>query len=403
MLSKEDNAKLTQVGPGTPMGDLLRRYWHPIAAAQTLEAEMVLQLRILGENLALFRTYNGKLGLVQERCPHRSASLAFGIPDEDGLRCPYHGWKFNAEGECVSMPYDDTENPDNAFKSKITVMSYPVQELGGLIWAYMGPAPAPVLPQLGRYTNAGFNRVIDLTPLPCNYLQIMENSMDPSHFEWLHANRINFTARKRGKPEPMVPGRTLALAFDEFEYGIYKRRIIEGDPPETSPDWLIGHPVLFPTTLALPWGFQLRTPIDDENTLHILYNVREPAPGEQPSTVVKSTPWCDENKQFILDTVIGTDELAWITPGAVSPRYEEHLGLLDRGIIAYRNMLFDNMAKLERGIDPLGVIRNQEDAMYTYGTEGDLGGGWRGFHAPNRGAGNNETPQVIATPAGGGS
>ena len=403
MLSKEDNAKLTQVGPGTPMGELLRRYWHPIAAAQTLDQELVLRLRILGENLALFKTYKGTCGLVQERCPHRSASLAFGIPDDEGLRCPYHGWKFNETGDCVAQPFDDIDNAEAHFKDRIKITSYPVQEMGGLVWAYMGPAPAPVLPILGRFANENLNRIIDVTPLPCNFVQIMENSMDPSHFEWLHANRINFTNRKRGKPELMVPGRTLKLEFDEFEYGIYKRRIIEGDPPETSPDWLVGHPVLFPTTLALPWGFQLRTPIDDENTLHILYNVSERQPGQEPSTVVKSTPWCDENKEFILDTVIGTDELAWITPGAISPRHEEHLGTLDRGIIAYRNMLFENINKVERGEDPQGIIRDSARATYTYKTEGDLGGGWRGFHAPNPGAGNSRAQEVTVAPAIGGA
>src|SRR5437016_11644605 len=102
MLSQEENETLTRVGPGTPMGDLLRRYWHPIAAKPELDREQVLRVKVLGENLALYKTTRGEMGLVQERCAHRSASLAYGIPDEEGLRCPYHGWKYNAEGRCVS-------------------------------------------------------------------------------------------------------------------------------------------------------------------------------------------------------------------------------------------------------------------------------------------------------------
>ncbi len=101
MLTEQENARLTQVGPGTPMGNLLRRYWQPIATLPDLEREDVLPVRILGENLVLYRTMRGEMGLIQERCPHRSASLAFGIPDEEGIRCPYHGWYFNAEGKCL--------------------------------------------------------------------------------------------------------------------------------------------------------------------------------------------------------------------------------------------------------------------------------------------------------------
>jgi 5,5'-dehydrodivanillate O-demethylase len=209
---------------------------------------------------------------------------------------------------------------------------------------------------------------------------------------------MNFTARKQGKAPVMTAARTLRLAFDRFEYGIYKRRVIEGDPPETSPDWLNGHPVLFPTMLALPWGFQIRTPMDDENTLHFSYNVRECRPGETPGLEVRELPWCNDKGEFILDTVLGTDMMAWITPGAIAPRQHEHLGLLDRGIIEYRQMLSENIARVECGEDPLGVIRDPAKASYTYRTEGDLGGGWRGFQStPNPGAANNP-PAIAVTP-----
>src|SRR5438552_2174751 len=121
MLTEQENERLTRVGPGTPMGTMMRRYWQPIAATEDIEREEVLPVRILGENLVLYKTTNGELGLIQERCPHRSASLAYGIPDEQGLRCPYHGWYFNAEGTCLEQPYDDIENEGNTFKDKIHV------------------------------------------------------------------------------------------------------------------------------------------------------------------------------------------------------------------------------------------------------------------------------------------
>ncbi len=120
------------------MGNLLRRYWHPIATVPDLDAEPVLAVTILGESLALFRSDDGSLGLVAQRCPHRGASLAYGIPENDGLRCPYHGWKFGMTGTCLEQP---AEPDDSTFKDRIRIPAYPVQEMGGLIWAYLGPEP----------------------------------------------------------------------------------------------------------------------------------------------------------------------------------------------------------------------------------------------------------------------
>jgi 5,5'-dehydrodivanillate O-demethylase oxygenase subunit len=396
MLSEEDNERLCKVGPGTPMGNLLRRYWHPVATEPDLKREQVLPVRVLGENLALFRTQRGSMGLVQERCPHRSASLVYGIPEEEGLRCAYHGWYFDAEGSCMAQPFEDLSTPGNTYKDRITVTAYPVQAMGGLIWAYLGPQPAPLLPRLPRFVRDDLSRTIQITRLPCNYLQVMENSMDPSHFEWLHANRMNYTARKAGKPEVMNAGRTLELAFDRFDYGIYKRRIIEGDPPDQSPDWLVGHPVLFPTTLALPWGFQIRVPIDDESTLHIGYQVRDRGTEDSAQLEVKELAWSNEDGGYILDTIMGTDMMAWITPGSISPRHEEHLGKSDAGIIEYRAMLLENISRVEKGEDPLGLIRDPAQVSFNYRTEGDLGGGWRGFTTPNPGAGNSPAQEIAA-------
>src|ERR1700690_4237402 len=118
MLTQEANERLTQTGPGTPMGNLLRRYWYPIATTKELDAEPVMAVRLLAENLALYRNDQGKLGLVAERCPHRGASLAYGIPEEDGLRCPYHGWKFSAEGRCLEQP---AEPESSTFHNRIRI------------------------------------------------------------------------------------------------------------------------------------------------------------------------------------------------------------------------------------------------------------------------------------------
>src|SRR5215469_862996 len=143
MMTPEDNELLTRVGPGTKMGELLRRYWHPIAASDEMTSRPTKAVRILGETLVLFRDALGNFGLIGDRCPHRRASLLFGMPDGDGLRCAYHGWRFDRAGQCTDMP---GEPPRAAEKRRVSIASYPVEELGGLIFAYLGPEPAPRLP-----------------------------------------------------------------------------------------------------------------------------------------------------------------------------------------------------------------------------------------------------------------
>ena len=151
MLSKEENEMLTRVGPGTPCGELMRRYWHPVAATVQLEDNPVRKVRILGEDLVLFRDRSGSLGLIEPRCPHRAMHMAFGIPEEVGLRCPYHGWLFDGTGRCLEQPLAP---PDSTFKDRVRIAAYQVQEMGGLVWAYLGPEPVPLLP---RWTSASGN------------------------------------------------------------------------------------------------------------------------------------------------------------------------------------------------------------------------------------------------------
>ena len=379
MLTVEENERISHVGPGTPMGEMMRRYWQPIATVQDLDQEEVLPLRRFGEDLVLYKTTNGAIGLVQERCPHRSASLAYGIPDEEGIRCPYHGWYFNGEGRCLEQPYDDTENPESTFKDKITVDAYPVEVMGGLIWTYMGPKEKqPLLPQWEGFVREGVNREIGTTDLPCNWLQCMENSLDPVHFEWLHANLINYVAKRRGDEPRMFPARHVKIAFDVFEYGIYKRRLLEGDDPETSPDWLVGHPVLFPNILAFKsehgGRFQIRVPIDDHNTWHILYNTSGMKEGQnEPVVKVNEIAYKHDDGRLVVETVIGTDMMAWVTQGPLTPRHLEHLGVSDRGIILYRSILSEGIDAVMRGEDPPGVIFDPAKNPPSYRGEDDLG------------------------------
>src|SRR3972149_6459855 len=138
MLSKEDNQLLCRVGPGTPMGDLMRQYWLPAIRSDELPSpdSPPMRLRLLGENLIVFRTTSSSVGMIQNSCPHRGASMFFGRNEEEGLRCVYHGWKFDTTGACVDMP---SEPAESNFKNKVRIRSYPTHESGGLVWAYMGP------------------------------------------------------------------------------------------------------------------------------------------------------------------------------------------------------------------------------------------------------------------------
>src|SRR5919201_300587 len=144
MLKPEENERLTRVGPGTPMGDLLRRYWQPIAVTGELANNPVKPVRILGEDLTLFRARGGHLGLIGQRCAHRLVDLRCGIPTQDGLKCAYHGWTYDPTGQCIDQP---AESPEHRFKERVRLRSYPVQELGGLVWAYLGPQPPPLIPR----------------------------------------------------------------------------------------------------------------------------------------------------------------------------------------------------------------------------------------------------------------
>jgi 5,5'-dehydrodivanillate O-demethylase len=383
MLTKDANERLTRVGPGTPMGAVMRRYWHPIATTTELEQEPVLAVRLLGEDLALYRAESGELGLVAQRCPHRGASLAYGIPEQDGLRCPYHGWKFSAEGTCLEQP---AEPSDSTFKDRIRIPAYPVQAMGGLIWAYLGPEPVPLLPRYDLFVRDDLDREIGITRLPCNWLQIMENSLDPVHLEYLHTRYFNYVMRRKGQPEPTQTRHHLKIAFDVFEFGIQKRRLLEGQT-EDADDWRIGHPLLFPGILAIGDHscprFEIRVPMDDTHTLHFWYFGTPRAPGAPPQMhiPVYDNPFRHDNGALVVETVNGQDMMVWVTQGEVSDRTTERLGTSDKGVILLRELLDEQIRRVERGEDPLGVLRDpaRNEPMIELSREG------RGFFVPTGG------------------
>ena len=291
MLSVEQNDRLTQVGPGTPLGELMRRYWQPIAVASELKENPTKSIKLLGECLVLYKDRQGRLGLIDEACAHRRVNLVYGIPENECLRCPYHGWLFDQQGRCLEMP---AEAPDSTFKNRIKMKAYPVQELGGLIFAYLGPEPVPLVPRWYPFVRDDVIRDVGWAVVPCNWLQIMENSLDPVHGEYLHRYFTNYVLERLGYIEDKgdlrgpggAPGRARGktpadywrtsakvvhhnkVGFNVFEHGITKHRLLQGESEETSPSWRIGHPILFPNFEhgAGGGGFQIRVPMNDTNT-----------------------------------------------------------------------------------------------------------------------------------------
>ena len=186
MLSKEDNDLITNTNKGTPMGDLFRRFWLPVALATEFPGpdSVPVRLRIMGEDLIGFRDTDGRVGLVDAYCPHRGAPMFFGRNEENGLRCVYHGWKFDVDGVCTDLP---NAPEGDTFRHKIHITSYPCVESGDLIWSYMGPAAQkPPFPGFEWCNLPSSHRHIAKFRLECNYLQAMEGDYDPSHARFLH-------------------------------------------------------------------------------------------------------------------------------------------------------------------------------------------------------------------------
>jgi 5,5'-dehydrodivanillate O-demethylase oxygenase subunit len=372
MITESDNRRLTSVMMGTPGGELLRRYWYPIASAGEMRDRWTKRVRLLGEDLVLYRDRSGQLGLIGEVCPHRRASLAYGIPEMNGLRCAYHGWKFDAAGACIDQP---NEPEGSTFKDKVNIGGYAVGELGGLIWGYLGPQPVPLIPKLDGFVVEPAIRSMGQALVPCNWLQIMENSCDPVHTEWLHGHLAEFVEEQRSgiKPSFAISRHHVKIAFDEFEFGLYKRRLYEGQS-EDADDWKVGHPVFFPNTLAVgskrdgsrTYSFQIRVPVDDAATMHYWYTATTVRPGvEIPShllagVVTYDVPFRNEQGEFVLDMLDAQDVMAWVTQGPIAKRELEKLGTSDRGVILFRKMLEREIERVAAGEDPMGVIRDPE-------------------------------------------
>ena len=329
MLTAEENETLTKVGPDTPRGRLMRWYWHPIATTTQLDDNPVIRVKLLGESLVLYRDRGGKLGLIDDTCPHRRVNLSFGVPEAEGLRCPYHGWRFDGTGQCREMP---EEGSDSTFPSRVKITAYPVEELAGLIFAYLGPEPRPLLPRWDLFVMDHVLRDVGFEVVNCNWLQMQENDLDPAHLRWLHGNFSNYVLERLGRPDlkrrradgaerppgPAIEQRDWAVC----ELGVMNMDKVEGDLRPTRPS-------ILPNMNSFTSLFMYRVPMDDTHTLQVVYTAYPQPPSENvqqdkvpcyivpPSTDSEGNPIWQE-----LDSNGGQDTMAWGFPGSDCRPYQ---------------------------------------------------------------------------------
>jgi len=283
MLTDQDNQVLTRVGPGTPMGNLMRQYWMPALLSSELPTPdgAPLRVRLLGENLIAFRTTSGDVGLIQNSCPHRGASLFFGRNEEEGLRCVYHGWKFDTAGACTDMP---SEPAESNFRSKVRAVAYVCKERNGIVWVYMGSREsAPPLPDIPPNLDA--NCRVTKRLQECNYMQGLEGDIDTVHSPFLHAGHV--------QPEDTLPGsqdyynttqRWIKIEARDSDVGT-TYGAIRPVPEQKSTYWRIGHFLMPFYTMAATGILGKKSqcsawvPIDDEYAM--LVSMTLPRPDQQ--------------------------------------------------------------------------------------------------------------------------
>jgi 5,5'-dehydrodivanillate O-demethylase len=360
MLSQEMNETLTKVGSGTPCGQLLRRYWQPVCIASELtEEKPKKRVKVMEEDLVIFRDGDGRYGCVAEQCAHRGCSLYYGFIEKGGLRCAYHGWKFDVNGQCLEQPF---EPKGSKYKEQICQTSYPVQKLGGLLFIYMGPQPAPMLPRWDVLVREdGYLKLQQHPILNCNWLQAQENSVDTVHTYYLHGHTMHL------KNMPMAKYYYRPIEkydFELCEWGMIKRRTFKGEKEVENEK---GHPAVFPNMLRVPEGkthaFHWRVPIDDTHTMIFWAGFVPTEDGSIPERPVEPPveempPLMKEDGEYAMDSFPSQDKMAWETQGPLYDRTKEHLGASDRGVAMWRKLLREQIEIVRGGGEPMALVRD---------------------------------------------
>ena len=436
MLSREDNETLVRVGPGTPMGRLMRLHWIPFLRSSDVQRDgQPHRVRLLGEDLVAFRDSSGRVGLVDHACPHRGAPMVFGRNEDDGLRCVYHGWKFGTDGRCQDMPAEPANSPMCA-RMKIT--AYPVQERNGMLWAYMGTDPAPPLPQLEWNLVPEEQVAISIRVQECNWLQALEGEIDSAHAAILHGRVDQDGAIAQWKQaQDLAP--TFECVPHEAGISIGSRRKLDAERQYIRVNqFLMPFYTLVPPFSQFPeLSGHAWVPIDDEHTLCIMFSYHPSQPfyektralfksghrgretGHASEGSFETRPvtdpfpryWSKYNRsnayQFsaaLQDTYNSGLPGLWVQDAAaqsgVAPIYDrskEHLGTSDTGIARTRRLLLDTVGRLVKdGQRPASADKPQSLMWRAVSLTIPAGGNWselgREFMQARLGAGFGYEP-----------
>ena len=388
MLNRQDNELICRVGPGTPMGDMMRRYWHPVCTSKQLARDgQPLRVRLLGEDYVAFRDTAGQVGVFEELCMHRGASLALGRVEEGGIRCLYHGWKFAVNGTVLETP----NNADPKYRARMKAPAFPAREEGGVVWAYFGPKE--LQPEFSRYAFMHADpahRVVLRVNVDCNYLQLVEGGEDSSHVGVLHTNM----ARPGWKDGDFVPNPDVvnpaalssndlepALKIEETAFGFQYVALRKTDERSVKNARVV--PFIVPYGRVIPAPAFLFTvlevPEDDTHTsTYIVVHGGAPVSEEKiiellglddtryydRTTCKFSASWTNsfgQSRERMVENWTGLrgveveDAAIALSQGPLYDRSKEHLVPADQAVMRVRRVLLDSVKRVQNGEAPVGV------------------------------------------------
>jgi nitrite reductase/ring-hydroxylating ferredoxin subunit len=367
-----EDAELTHVGPGTPGGEYLRRFWQPVCFSDELR-DLPYRVKILGEDLVAFRDKNGAAGLLELHCPHRGTSLEFGLIGETGIRCCYHGWLFGVDGRILETP---GEPADSTLKDRLFHGAYPIHEANGIVFAYMGPPEQkPAFPVYDTFNRRGYRMIPGRKYcFPANWLQIHENTMDPVHTAFLHTivSGAVFTEEFGVLPEldfVETPIGMVYVATRRVGDNVWTRmvEVVLPNLQQVAPIWEDGRAE---RSFSGPMMSRWAVPLDDTNTMLIEFR-------HVCETDSTTTPewWADRNIMLPGQLAADSYEEGQLHPGDYEAQVSqrpiavhglEHLGATDRGISIFRRQIRRGIRAVKAGDDPAGLCRDAGSVIPTY-------------------------------------
>ena len=370
-IPKEDE-ELTHVGPGTPCGEYFRRFWQPVTFSEDLE-DLPVAIRILGEDLVVFRDRSGEVGVLELHCSHRGTSLEFGLISEKGIRCCYHGWLYDVDGKILETP---GEPADSTLNDRLCHGAYPAIEYGGLAFAYLGPPDKkPVFPIYDSYQMPGCRIVAGVKHImPCNWLQIEENQMDPIHVVFLHTTVSGlqgiFTTEIAELPEldfMETPIGMVCIATRRVGDNVWVR-MNDGMVPNIHQIPTSGQDGSHQITFSRPHFIRWSVPVDDTRTLEIsfthIYEDQE-TPPHRPGVGT----WEGEGRSYEERQRRPGDYDAQMSQRPIAVHALEHLASTDRGVSMLRNLARQGIRAVQNGNDPRGVVRHEGEVVPTYAND----------------------------------